>query len=59
MHICTDELRLLVAAVIFATPWLGWLQAWWHHRRRHAGCLGDGDLRDGGGGVGNKTETRR
>lgn len=58
-HVCLDELRLLVAAVIFATPWLGWLRAWWHHRRRHVGCLGDGDLRDGGGGDGGKTETRR
>ena len=53
MHLCMDELRLLVAAVIFATPWLGWLRAWWHHRRRHVDCLG------GGAGAGNKTETRR
>lgn len=37
-HFCLDELRLLVAAIIFATPWLGWLRAWWHHRRRHVGC---------------------
>ena len=37
-HICFDELRLLVAAIIFATPWLGWLRAWWHHRRAHAKC---------------------
>lgn len=42
MHLCMDELRLLVAAVVFATPWLGWLRSWWHHRRRHAGCVGDG-----------------
>ncbi len=56
MHICTDELRLLVAAVIFATPWLGWLRAWWHHRRRHVGCLGGG----AGAGSGSETmETRR
>lgn len=37
-HICFDELRLLVAANSFATPWLGWLRAWWHHRRAHAKC---------------------
>lgn len=40
MHLCLDELRLLVAAIVFATPWLGWLRAWWHHRRRHVDCLG-------------------
>lgn len=45
-HICLDELRLLVAAIVFATPWLGWLRSWWHHRRRHAGCVGDGDEGD-------------
>jgi hypothetical protein len=22
------------------------LRAWWHHRRRHAGCVGDGDEGD-------------
>ena len=46
MHLCMDELRLLVAAVVFATPWLGWLRSWWHHRRRHAGCVGGGDEGD-------------
>ncbi len=43
-HFCLDELRLLVAVVIFATPWLGWLRSWWHHRRRHVGCVGDGGV---------------
>ena len=47
-HICFDELRLLVAAIIFATPWLGWLRSWWHHRRRHVGCEGLGDGLSGG-----------
>ena len=57
MHLCMDELRLLVAAVVFATPWLGWLRSWWHHRRRHAGCVGDGA---GLGSIdGRETETRR
>ena len=37
-HFCLDELRLLVAAIVIATPWLGWLRSWWHHRRRHVGC---------------------
>ena len=56
-HICLDELRLLVAAIVFATPWLGWLRAWWHHRRRHEGCVGDGA---GLGSIdGRETETRR
>jgi hypothetical protein len=55
MHLCMDELRLLVAAIVFATPWLGWLRAWWHHRRRHVGCEG---LRDGLSG-GRTSETKR
>ena len=42
MHFCLYELRLLVAAIVIATPWLGWLRAWWHHRRRHAGCVSEG-----------------
>jgi hypothetical protein len=60
-HICFDELRLLVAAIVFATPWLGWLRAWWHHRRRHGDCLG-GLVGGGDGLAGGETammETRR
>lgn len=38
MHICLDEIRLIVTAAAIALPWLGWLRSWWHHRRRHAGC---------------------
>jgi hypothetical protein len=60
-HICFDELRLLVAAIVIATPWLGWLRSWWHHRRRHGDCLG-GLVGGGDGLAGGETammETRR
>ena len=42
MHICTDEIRLILPLLgyvtAFALPWLGWLRSWWHHRRVHAKC---------------------
>jgi hypothetical protein len=50
MHICLDEIRLIVTAAAIALPWLGWLRSWWHHRRQHAGCLGESEK---------TTETRR